>query len=125
MPFHKVFLFFSCSCTLFAFIVYQQTSLNSCRDVLLIYFYLPLLLVLFLCTQEMSTEEDNSTFIPSIRALYDRYIFILEECDEWNKKKPILGLYRYTNSLEAEKQFLEKVSLGKLMHVSVNMIYYC
>jgi hypothetical protein len=73
----------------------------------------------------MSTEEDNSTFIPSIRALHDRYIFILEKCDEWNKKKPILGLHRYANSLEAERQFLEKVSLGKLMRVSVNMIYYC
>lgn len=61
--------------------------------------------------KKMSTEfDDNSDLVPSIKALHDRYVFILQECEKWNKIKPIVGLHRYTNSLVAEKQFLEKVA---------------
>ena len=56
----------------------------------------------------MSNSQDES-LISAIKTLHDRYSFILEKCQQWNKQSPILGLYRYTNSLNAEKHFIEKV----------------
>jgi hypothetical protein len=57
-------------------------------------------------------EEDNHfDLIPSVEALRQRCVHILDECKAWNDKKPIEGLYRYTNSLTAEMHFIEKVNV--------------
>lgn len=66
----------------------------------------------------MSNSQDES-LISAIKTLHDRYSFILEKCQQWNKQSPILGLYRYTNSLLAEKHFIEKVPSPPLVY------YYC
>ncbi|CEG71297.1 hypothetical protein RMATCC62417_07052 [Rhizopus microsporus] len=75
----------------------------------------------------MSNSQDES-LISAIKTLHDRYSFILEKCQQWNKQSPILGLYRYTNSLLAEKHFIEKLlqepTLIKKEHVqSTNLGY--
>lgn len=56
-------------------------------------------------------DEDiyDSRLIPSVEALRDKCIAILNDCNAWNEQKPIEGLHRYTNSLRAELHFVEKV----------------
>ncbi|KAI8984354.1 hypothetical protein BDF20DRAFT_859503 [Mycotypha africana] len=52
---------------------------------------------------------DTSELIVSIQSLQSKCIAILEQCKQWNDKKPIEGLHRYTNSLTSELHFLEKL----------------
>jgi hypothetical protein len=54
-------------------------------------------------------QQDNFDLIPSVEALHQRCVNILDDCKAWNDKQPIEGLYRYTNSLTAEMHFIEKV----------------
>lgn len=69
-------------------------------------------LFLFLMSVQDSSEESETHFdlIPQVESLHQRCVSILKECKAWDEKKTIEGLHRYTNSLNAEMHFIEKVS---------------
>lgn len=69
--------------------------------------------------EEDYNEENFFDLIPKVKALHDRCVAILDQCKTWNEKKPIEGLYRYTNSLTAEMHFIEKVKNNKHSLISV------
>ena len=59
--------------------------------------------------------EDNLDILPQVRALRERCLTILDDCQSWQQQQPIEGLHRYTNSLTAELSFIDKVQYPFLL----------
>jgi hypothetical protein len=55
------------------------------------------------------SEDQDPQLISSIEQLRQRCLDILNQCEVWHQQSPIEGLHRYTQALQAEINFLERV----------------